>query len=76
MAAALEVEGGERGKADGEQAGAGGLLPPARAAAATAAAFLITIASPQIYSRHPVKVKVVTVHRNGQPPLRVAASQT
>ena len=41
MAAALEVEGGERGKADGEQAGAGGLLPPARAAAATAAAFLI-----------------------------------
>ena len=26
----------------------------------------ITIASPQIYSRHPVKVKVVTVRRNGQ----------
>ena len=35
----------------------------------------ITIASPQIYSRHPVKVKVVTVHRNGQPPLGVAASR-
>ena len=29
----------------------------------------ITIASPQIYSRHPVKVKVVTVSCNGQPPL-------
>ena len=35
----------------------------------------ITIASPQIYSRHPVKVKVVTVRRNGQPPLGVAASR-
>ena len=38
-------------------------------------ATLITIASPQIYSRHPVKVKVVTVRRNGQPPLGVAASR-
>ena len=36
---------------------------------------LITIASPQIYSRHPVKVKVITVCRNGQPPLGVAASR-
>ena len=36
---------------------------------------IITIASPQIYSRHPVKVKVVTVRRNGQPPLGLAASR-
>ena len=35
----------------------------------------ITIASPQIYSRHPVKVKVVTVSCNGQPPLGVTASR-
>ena len=35
----------------------------------------ITIASPQIYTTRPVKVKVVTVRRNGQPPLGVAASR-
>ena len=34
---------------------------------------LITIAFPQIYTRRPVKVKVVTVRCNGQPPLEVAA---
>ena len=37
--------------------------------------FSITIASPQIYTRRPVKVKVVTVPRNGQPPLGMAASR-